>query len=1130
MPSIFKKAKLIRLPGGDFKLWVGKNKYIEIFESLKTINGESLDGVGDIDLEIGVDPQIEARVAALEAAVHGVNLLPVAQAANQAAMDTAASVSGNVMTQMQVSDPDGDTVTVSGISYAGVQRTLGQSFQTTYGTMTMAASGAWTYYLGAAARALGQGAEASEVLTVTLSDGRGGFVSRPLTIHVTGTQQAPVVAASAGFVPFGQTYTGNVMSQASDPEGDPLSITDFSIVGIAGTHLPGSTVVIPGAGSFTLLASGVVTFVPDAEFAGSVPTISYGVTDGTSVTTGTLDVFVAPPLSQHASNPVTYAMTGANRTFNVGPGQAMAHPDEVPWPELTAGDVVNIYYRPEPYVAKIAVCGRGTPSNPIVINGVTDASGARPKVTGAGATTPATMMPATGKQIFNLGSDPVLVEGAGTIILRRAVNEPDPNWKPAHIRIQSLDITGASDEHSYTTLAGNTRNYSFSGGIYGRQSDDVLIENCLLHGNTLGLFTHVNGAGRMYRCERWTIRSCRVYGNGRTASNTEHGMYLQGLQFVVEFCFLGQNKLGAGGATTKHRVGGDILRYNWIEAHSRAVDMVEMEDQIPYNLDDPDESPNKPFYGIDYVYGNVIINDQNLPGGASYRPFHYGADNAGEQTDGSAAMIPGPTHRKRLYFFNNTFISNINGAAARNFIFQVSARDIVVELWNNVFYLTGNVPLHWTQHAGTLNFRGTNLVYRSGGTLTNAQYDAAPANVLINYLGTVLQNDPKLLSTDAGARDLTLTDTSPALDVAGGVPPGLVHDLSIYPVEFQPRRAANGGTARSVIGAGSDLGAFEFDPLAPPDAAPTNVGLPTVPATAVVGETITGTNGSWLRMAAGTYSQRWQVNVGGSFVYIDDANSLSYPVGVAGDLRLEVKATNAIGSTFAYSDICVASAGAISAPTIAQVRADQNTYRDVGPGAGVAAAVGAPTTNFLIFLTESKTPPEGSALVFYGSALAPYMTHLGTVLCATDKHVSVWAARNVPSSVGTAIEASSYPTNGYASVTTLEIPGSIELGALVTSPAMPSATTYTSNPVNITEGALLVAFAGTRLGTNGAFAWSGGFNEVATINQAIDAPRMHSSVASRVAGPGSYQAGVQITGTMDAESVGMVVVPVMFGG
>lgn len=1063
-------------------------------------------------------------------ALQGLNRLPVAEAVGVVVSDTEATTSGNILDQMQAIDPDGDTLAISGISYSTVARTLGVAFTTTFGSMSMSASGAWSFQLSAAARALTSGQTVSEVFTVTVTDGRGGYTSRPLTVEIHGTQQAPVVVASQGYAPFGQTYAGNVSSAITDPEGDPLTFIDYTILGISGTQTLGASVTIQGVGAFRLTNIGAVTFIPEPEFSGTVPRVTYRVTDGTNISSGFIDLFIAPPLTQRASNPVTYALVGSNRTFNVGPGQQYAHPDEVPWPSLTEGDVVNLFYRPEPYIAKIGICGRGTPSNPIILNGVTNSSGVRPTITGAGAVTPATMSPAEGKRMFTVDSDAALVEGVGTIILRRAVNEPDPDFKPGHIHIKNVVATGASDENTYVSLAGTTRNYSFSSGIYGQKTDDVLVENCIITGNTLGVFTHLNGAGRMWRCERWTIRSNRIYGNGRTGSNTEHGMYLQGLLFTTEFNFIGQNKLGAGGASSKHRVGQDIIRFNWIESHARALDLVEMEDQIPYNLDDPDESPNKPYYGIDYVYGNVIINDQDLPGGSSYRPVHYGADNAGEQEGGGAALIPGATHRKKLYFFNNTFLSNISGAAARNFIFQVSARDIVVELWNNIFYLTGNVPLHWTQHAGTLNFRGNNLVYRTGGTLTDAQYDANPANVRINYIGTVLQNDPKLLSVTANARDLSLIDTSPALDVALSFPSGLEHDLSLYPVDFQPRRQTNGSTGRTTIGAGSDLGAFEFDPLAPPDAAPSNITPPTIPGTAVVGATIVAQPGSWLRMAAGTYSFQWEQNSGGNWTVIPNSPTTdTYVVDVTGDIRVRVFATNAIGTSDKESDICVASASTITAPTIAQVRADQNVYRDVGPGAGVAAAQGAPTTNFLVFYTESKATPEGAALVFYGSALAPYMQHLTTVACAADKYVSVFAATNVPSSVGATIEAASYPTNGYASVTTVEIPGAITVGTPITDPTMTTAGTYTSSQLTIASGgALLVAYAATRLGTNGAFTWSNGFAEAASIAQAIEAPRMHSSVASRVAGAGTYQARVQITGTLDANGVGMVVVPVSF--
>lgn len=1065
------------------------------------------------------------RLSQAEQRLLNVNRLPMVDAVSRSLNDTTPMVTGNVL--VSATDPDGDQVFVSSLMFANITRTPGVQFSGMYGNWRIDRDGTYLFTPNGLARALSSGMDVVESVSFTVEDTSGGKRNSTISVNISGTNSAPVANADTSVAPSAASgQSGNVILNDTDDESDPLTIVSYTIDGISGTHNAGQTVTIPAFGDFTLSANGAWTRVRTGAESGII-VVRYKLSDGVNESTGVLSIVLQSGLINISSNPVTTAMTGT-RTFNVGPDKEYAEVNDIPWATLQAGDVVNIFHRSTPYVCKFGIAAQGEANARVIINGVTDASGVRPKITGAGATTPVTMMPSTGKQIFNLNSDAVLTEGSGTIILRRAVNEPDPNFKPGHILIQNLDVTGASDEHTYTSLAGNTRNYSFSSGIYGRLVDDVRIENCLIHGNTLGLFTHVNGAGRMYRCERWTIRSNRVYGNGRTGSNTEHGMYLQGLQFVVEFNYIGQNKLGAGGASSKHRVGGDIIRYNWIEAHARALDLVEMEDQIPYNTSDPDEAPNKPYYGIDYVYGNVIINDQNLPGGASYRPIHYGADNAGEQTDGGAAMIPGPTHRKKLYFFNNTFISNINGAAARNFIFQVSARDIVVELWNNVFYLAGEVPLHWTQHAGTLNFRGTNLVYRIGGTLTNAQYDANASNVLINNIGTILQNDPKLLSVSATSRDLSLTDTSPALDVATGIPAGLSHDLTIYPVEFQPRRAANGGTARTVIGAGSDLGAFEFDPLAIPDSAPTNVSAPTVPATALVGSSIDATTGSWLRMAAGTYSFKWQVNIGGVWTDIDGANSQTYVVNVTGDIRVMVTATNIIDSTSVPSDICVASTGAIDAPIIAQSVANQNTYRDVGPGVGVDAAIGSPTTNFLVFYTESKTPPDAGSLVFYGSGLAPYLTHLGTVLCADDKHVSVWVALNVPSTVGSKIEATSFSTNGYASVVTLEIPGNIAVGSLVTDASIPVASSYTSSQVTTTEGALLVAYVGTRLNTNSTFEWSGGFSQIAANNQAIDAPRMHSSVASRVVGVGSYQATVAITGTMDATSVGMVVVPITF--
>jgi VCBS repeat-containing protein len=1060
-------------------------------------------------------------------AVALINKSPQGSAFTSTVFDTQNTVTGNLLTSMNISDADGDVVSILNFGYNGSSVSAGSSINSAYGRLTVLSNGDWSYLLSNAARALTTGNVVNELFTITFTDGRGALNTKPFTVQISGTQQAPIVTPSSGFAPYGQSFSLNVLQNVVDFESDTLTITEWFVLGIAEAQLVGSTVVISNVGSVSLTANGLLSFFPEEGFSGTVPVITYTVTDGVSFVTGTVDLFVAPPSVAFTSNPVSSPMSGVNRTFHVGPGQTMLHPDEVPWPSLTAGDVVNIYYRPEPYVAKIGVCGKGTASFPIVINGVTDSMGNRPVIDGAGAVTPATMNPSTGKSLFTVASDAVGSEGAGTIILRRAVNEPEALWKVEHVQIKNLAITGASDENTYVTLAGNTKNYGFSGGVYGRQADWVLVENCLLYGNTLGVFTLVNGPDTMSRCENWTIRSCRVYDNGRIGSNTEHNLYIQGLKFTTEFNFIGQNRQGSGGSSIKTRTGQDIIRFNWIEAHSRGIDFVELEEQIPFDVSNPDHAPNKPYYGIDYCYGNVIINDSDLPSGASFRPIHYGADNAGEQTDGGAAFIPGPTHRKKLYFFNNTVISNVNGPGARNFIFQVSARDIVVELWNNIFYLTGNVPLHWTQHAGTLNFRGTNLVYRSGGTLTNAQFDANPANVLLNFIGTIIQSDPLFASPLAASRDLTLSDVSPAVNVATGLPAGIPAELNAFPVEFQPRRRANGSVVRSVIGAGSDLGAFEYDPLAPPDAAPTNVIKPTIPSTAVLNESISVTNGSWLRMGAGTFSYQWQISNSGAFQNIAGATDQSYTPTIAGDIRCAVTATNIVGSTTEFTDICVVSDGVILAPTTANIRERQNEFRDVGAPAGIIASV-EPTTNFLIFTTESFEPPAGSTIDFFGNPYAQYVEFVTTVKCADARYLHVWKALNVPVTIGADIQLLSYPTNGYASAITVEIPGNILVGTPVTSPEL-SGTDIQSSLITVTTPSLLVSANGTSLSTNGVFTWGNGFTKIAALEQLGDSPRMNTSVATRIAGAGSYRSRVTLTsGLQSSPTSGLVILPVSF--
>ncbi len=102
---------------------------------------------------------------------------------------------------------------------------------------------------------------------------------------------------------------GDLLNNATDVEGNPLTITGYTIAGIGGAQAVGSAVTIPGVGSITINANGSYTFVPVANYNGAVPVITYTVSDGQGGTdTSTLTLTVAP---------VNDAPVAVNDTFTV---------------------------------------------------------------------------------------------------------------------------------------------------------------------------------------------------------------------------------------------------------------------------------------------------------------------------------------------------------------------------------------------------------------------------------------------------------------------------------------------------------------------------------------------------------------------------------------------------------------------------------------------------------------------------------------------------------------------------------------------------------------------------------------------------------------------------------------------
>jgi len=139
--------------------------------------------------------------------------------------------------------------------------------------------------------------------TYTLSDGNGGFVTATLSITVTPVDDAPILVDDHASGNEDTTITGNVLPNDSDPDGDTLFVTGFTVNGDPTPYLPGQTATIVGVGTITIEANGSFTFVPEPNYDGPVPNIVYTASDGKGgsgqanliITINPVDDFVPTP-------------------------------------------------------------------------------------------------------------------------------------------------------------------------------------------------------------------------------------------------------------------------------------------------------------------------------------------------------------------------------------------------------------------------------------------------------------------------------------------------------------------------------------------------------------------------------------------------------------------------------------------------------------------------------------------------------------------------------------------------------------------------------------------------------------------------------------------------------------------
>jgi hypothetical protein len=330
--------------------------------------------------------------------------------------------------------------------------------------------------------------------------------------------------------------------------------------------------------------------------------------------------------------------------YDVGPGQPLATIGDAPWATLQPGDEVRIHWREEPYREKWVIGRSGTAEAPIVVRGIAGPGGARPVVSGDGATTPA----------------PLDYTNEQRGVVKIGTSNVPPSTLPAHLVIEGLEIRSGHLDYTFYDDHGALQSYAKNAAsLYVERAAHLVIRDCALHDSGNGLFIGAfDGQTTDIR-----IEGNHIFGNGNEGSAFEHNTYTAAIGIVYEANRFGPPRAGSIGNNLKDRSAGLVVRYNWIEGGNRQLDLVDAEDSGVLVA--------HPSYDRTFVYGNVLIEPD---GAGNSQIVHYGGDS------GNTAI-----YRKGvLHFFHNTLVSLRTGNTT---LVRLSTDDETADVRNNVLYV-----------------------------------------------------------------------------------------------------------------------------------------------------------------------------------------------------------------------------------------------------------------------------------------------------------------------------------------------------------------------------------------------------------------------------------------------------------
>jgi uncharacterized membrane protein len=474
-----------------------------------------------------------------------------------------------------------------------------------------------------------------------------------------------------------------------------------------------------------------------ATVAGRYTLTATSVADGSKMNTATIYVTgnsMPYDVTQSQTVPVDCtvdpAMTG--RVYNVGPSQIYTTIQSVPWPTLTAGSTVRIFNEdttgsnPTTYHEYFQVSTHATRTQPVRVCGVADSRGNLPVIDASKST----------------GRSDVSVDSAGYT----AVGIGIPGWAGNYsgswtgsqdLIIEGLKIQNAKPPFVYTTPAGATGTAWIAAAACVRlfSSMDVVVRGLDAYNCGNGFFSDFNANEGYAAVTNTLYEGNHLHSNGVSGSDSEHQLYIQGWNEVVQFNVVNDYQSGAGGSNLKGRGFPEIIRYNnFGDGASRQLDMVDNQDAEPFTTFEGYLGGTASSYRsrnsrdqytadllaaaveahhADYAYGNTFVNS------TAGVPIHYATDHGSFEDDRIGT----------LWFFSNSFYEPVCDGCpnSRWYLFDTSGGggDDFAEIeWpqiqahNNAVWLDAPTQpiFYWNREQNQFTTFGENVINSNWGS------------------------------------------------------------------------------------------------------------------------------------------------------------------------------------------------------------------------------------------------------------------------------------------------------------------------------------------------------------------------------------------------------------------------------